>query len=195
MKWNALCFVLALFGSQGVHALAIQVHDPAGKPLATVMVSRKPVQAANVDRSDNGYAQSGTMQQAFFELTRFTDGAGRVDIPVADHPWLVRLRKPGFKDQLIPAADIGNKPVVMLPETDAAALAEQRPANSWASTIDFGDADLKKEFLLHCNFCHQQGAALLRQDRSEAEWRKAMKPPSPLTAFSMANPSRCGQPR
>jgi streptogramin lyase len=60
-------------------------------------------------------------------------------------------------------------------ETDATALAEQRPGNAWSSTIDFGDENLKKEFMLQCNFCHQQGSALLRRNRPAAEWDEVIK--------------------
>jgi streptogramin lyase len=170
-----LFVLLTLIAAPWAGAVSLSVKDPSGKALSTVMVSRQPVQAAQVDKSDNGYAASGTPQQAFFELTRFTDLAGRVEIPAADHPWKLRLRKPGFKDLAVNAAEIGNKPLVMAQETDVAALAAQQPANAWASTIDFGDADLKKEFLLQCNFCHQQGGAALRKDRSEEEWKAAIK--------------------
>ena len=41
-------------------AATVRVTDVAGKPLATVMVSRQPVNRAPVDTSDNGYAASGT---------------------------------------------------------------------------------------------------------------------------------------
>ena len=170
---SALAVTLGLLTSQ-THALPVTVQDSAGKPLPTVMVSRQPVKPANVDKSDNGYAASGAPQQAFFEVARFTDVAGRTDIPAAEHPWQIRLRKPGFKDLTVASTDMG-KPLVMLPETDAAALAAQQPANAWASTLDFGDANLKKEFLLQCNFCHQQGSALLRRDRSAEDWAATMK--------------------
>ena len=165
--------VFNLLASQAL-AASIVVQDSAGKPLPTVMVSRQPVKPANVDKSDHGYPASGTPQQAFFEMARFTDAAGRTDLPAADHPWQIRLRKPGFKD-LIVADDKLGKPLLMQPETDAAALAAQQPANAWASTIDFGDANLKKEFLLQCNFCHQQGSALLRRDRTAEDWASTMK--------------------
>jgi streptogramin lyase len=156
-------------------ALTISVSDPTGKPLPTVMVSRQPVKAAAVDTSDNGYPAHGKTQQAYMELARFTDAHGRVDIPAADHAWQIRLRKPGFQDVTVAAADVGKKALVMTPETDLAALAAQQPANAWSSTIDFGDENLKKEFMLQCNFCHQQGGALLRRDRSADEWRAAIK--------------------
>ncbi len=156
-------------------AVTIRVNDPSGKPVPTVMVSRQPVKPATVDMSDNGYPAHGKTQQAFVEFVRFTDAAGRADIPAADHAWKIRLRKPGFQDLSILASEIGNKALVMAPERDAAALAAQQPANAWSSTIDFGDENLKKEFMLQCNFCHQQGGALLRRDRSTEEWQAAIK--------------------
>ena len=162
---HARLFALAvLIGSNAV-AVPVTVRDPEGKPIATVMVSRQPVKPAAVDTSDNGYPASGKPQQAFIELARFTDAAGKADIPPADHPWKIRLRRPGYQDLTVPSNAL-DKPLVMKPETDPAALAAQQPANAWSSTIDFGDADLKKEFMLQCNFCHQQGGVLLRRDRS-----------------------------
>jgi streptogramin lyase len=161
--------------AEQANAVVITVNDPSGKPVPTVMVSRQPVKAAMVDTSDNGYPASGKTQQALFELARFTDASGRTDIPEADHPWKIRLRKPGYQDQTILASELGVKSLVMTPERDPAALAEQQPANAWSSTIDFGDDNLKKEFMLQCNFCHQQGGALLRRERSAEEWHAAIK--------------------
>ena len=173
---NALHTLLtaAAFVTGAALAAPITVVDSAGKPLATVMVSRQPVKPATIDTSDNGYPASGTPQQAYIEITRFTDSAGRVDIPPADHPWQLRLRKPGYQDRIVAPADLKGK-LAMNAETDAAALAEQRPGNAWSSTIDFGDENLKKEFMLQCNFCHQQGSALLRRNRPAAEWDEVIK--------------------
>lgn len=165
--------LLSLF-SLHLQAAPVQVVDAKGKPLATVMVSRQPVKAAVVDTSDNGYAPAGKLQQAFVEVTRFTDAQGRTDIPAADYPWKLRLRKAGLKDREIPSAEAA-KPVVMQTETDPAALAAQRPSNAWTSTLDFGNAELKKEFMLQCNYCHQQGGALLRRERSADEWKEAIQ--------------------
>lgn len=167
-------FALAALVAVNAFAVPVSVKDPSGKPLATVMVSRQPVKPADVDTSDNGYPASGKPQQAFFELARFTDAAGQTDIPPADHPWKIRLRRPGYQDLTV-ASNALDKPLVMKPETDPAALAAQQPANAWSSTIDFGDANLKKEFMLQCNFCHQQGGVLLRRDRSAEEWDVAIK--------------------
>lgn len=171
--WAATAAAGLLAGQ--ANAVTITVNDPSGKPLSTVMVSRQPVQAAVVDTSDNGYPASGKMQQAYLEFARFTDAAGRADIPAADHPWKIRLRKPGYQDRTVLAPELGSKALVMTPEHDAAALAAQQPANAWSSTIDFGDDNLKKEFMLQCNFCHQQGGALLRRERPADEWRAAIQ--------------------
>ena len=169
---------LALIAAHGLlanaHAVPISVTDASGKPMATVMVSRQPVKPAVVDTSDNGYAASGKLQQARFEIARFTDAAGRVDLPADEHPWQIRLRKPGYQDRTI-ASDALAKPLIMSAEVDLTALAMQQPANAWASTIDFGDSDMKKEFMLQCNFCHQQGSALLRRDRSAQDWEATIK--------------------
>jgi streptogramin lyase len=156
-------------------AVTIRVNDPSGKPVPTVMVSRQPVKPAVVDMSDNGYPAHGKTQQAFVEWVRFTDAAGRAEIPAAEHEWKIRLRKPGFQDLTVPATELKAKALVMVPERDAAALAAQQPANAWSSTIDFGDENLKKEFMLQCNFCHQQGGVLLRRDRTTEEWQAAIK--------------------
>jgi streptogramin lyase len=173
---NALHTLLAAAACAAGAALAapITVVDAAGKPLATVMVSRQPVKPAAIDTSDNGYPASGKPQQAYIEITRFTDSAGRVDIPPAEHPWQIRLRKPGYQDRILAPAELKGK-LAMNVETDATALAEQRPGNAWSSTIDFGDENLKKEFMLQCNFCHQQGSALLRRNRPAAEWDEVIK--------------------
>lgn len=165
LAWPAACAL----------ADPVRIVDAAGKPLPTVMVSRQPLAPATVDSSDNGYPASGKPQQAWFEITRFSDGSGRVEMPAAEHAWQLRLRKPGYKDRVIPAAAAFAAPLVLEQEADPAALAAQKPSNAWTATLDFGDDNLKKEFLLHCNFCHQQGGVLLRRERSEAEWREAVK--------------------
>lgn len=167
-------FVWMTLATLQAHAAPVQVVDAQGKPLATVMVSRQPVKAAAIDTSDNGYAPSGVSQQAYLEITRFTDAQGRTDIAAASHPWQLRLRKAGYQDRTVSAADAA-KPLVMQKETDPAALAAQRPSNAWTSTLDFGNADLKKEFMLQCNYCHQQGGALLRRERSAGEWKDAIQ--------------------
>jgi streptogramin lyase len=175
MGFKKIILALAVAGSMSALADPVSVVDANGKPLATVMVSRQPVNVAAIDTSDNGYPANGKPQRAIFEVTRFTDVGGRTDIPADSHPWHIRLRKPGYQDRMVAADELRSQPLVMVRETDPAALAAQRPSNAWTSTIDFGDENLKKEFLLHCNFCHQQGGVILRRERSAEEWQAAVK--------------------
>ena len=153
------------------HAADFQIQGPDGKALPLVMVTSAPTQAAAIDTSDNGYATSGKLQQGTFEFTGFTDATGHVQLPNTPADYRIRLRKPGFKDQLIEPAQLA-KPGVwrMQAETDSKALAEQRPSNAWTSTLLAGRDDLRKEFLAQCGFCHQQGSAFLRHERSAEEW-------------------------
>ena len=113
---NALHTLLAAAACAAGAALAapITVVDSAGKPLPTVMVSRQPVKPAAIDASDNGYPASGKPQQAYIEITRFTDSAGRVDIPPAEHPWQVRLRKPGYQDRIVAPAELKGEAMRLL---------------------------------------------------------------------------------
>ena len=153
------------------HAADFTVTGPDGKPLPLVMVTRTTTQSAAIDDSDNGYAASGKLQQGTFEHTRFSDAQGRVRLPDAPGDFRVRLRKPGYQDALIEPTALG-KPASwrMVVESDPKALAEQRPSNAWTSTLLAGRDDLRKEFMAQCGFCHQQGSAFLRRDRSAAEW-------------------------
>lgn len=167
----------ALAALQG-QALTLNVSDPDGKPLGVVMVTQTPPKPAVVDSSDHGYPASGKPQQALFETTRFTDAHGAVDLPDAAGEFRLRLRKPGFKDLNIRSGDLGKKPALTLVvETDPKALAEQRPSNAWTATLVQGipDTEVRKQFLLQCGFCHQQGSAFLRRDRTAQEWSEAMK--------------------
>jgi streptogramin lyase len=153
------------------HAADFTVTGPDGKPLPLVMVTRTTTQSAAIDDSDNGYAASGKLQQGTFEHTRFSDAQGRVRLPDAPGDYRVRLRKPGYQDALIEPTALG-KPASwrMAVESDPKALAEQRPSNAWTSTLLAGRDDLRKEFMAQCGFCHQQGSAFLRRDRSATEW-------------------------
>jgi streptogramin lyase len=161
-----------------VQALTIQVQDSDARPLGLVMVTRLPADPTRTDASDNGYPASGLRQQGQFEHTGFTDARGSVSLPDVPGPFRVRLRKPGFKDLSVASRELGaGKPLTLLAETDAKALAEQRPSNAWTATLTQGipDPEVRKEFLLHCGFCHQQGSAFLRRDRSAEEWSSAVK--------------------
>ena len=170
-----LATLLLILTCKFAMALSISVIDANGKPVPTAMVSRVPVALAPVDTSDNGYATSGKPQQGWYEVHQFTNTAGSVDISPADHPWSLVIKKPGFRSLKLDASALGKKPLVLERETDAMELAAQKPSNAWTATIDFGDVNLKKEFLLQCGFCHQQGSAFLRRERTADEWRVAIK--------------------
>lgn len=167
--WSTLA-LLAGF-SLAPWAADFTVTGPDGKPLALAMVTRTAVQSATIDASDNDYPASGLLQQGVFEHTRFSDAQGRVALPDAPGAYRVRLRKPGYRDRVI-EPDALARPAAwrMEPETDPKALAEQRPSNAWTSTLLPGRDELRKEFMAQCGFCHQQGSAFLRRERSAQEW-------------------------
>ncbi len=168
----------ALTLSASVHALDLQVRGEDGRPVGLVMVTLAPEAPAKVDDSDNGYPASGKPQQARFEHTRFTDARGAATLPGVDWPWTLHLRKPGYQELRLSGKEMAKKPVLTLKvEHDVRALAEQRPSNAWTATLEqaIPDANLRKEFLLHCGFCHQQGSTFLRRERSESEWESTIK--------------------
>ncbi len=159
-------------------ALNLQVLGPDGQPLGLVMVTQAPMKPALVDTSDHGYSASGKQQQALFETTRFTDLRGSVDLPGAKGEFRLRLRKPGYKDLNVALGDLSaNGRLKMMAEADPRALAEQRPSNAWTATLVQGipDPEVRKQFLLHCGFCHQQGSAFLRRDRTAQEWSESIQ--------------------
>lgn len=172
-QWSTLA-LLAGF-SLAPWAADFTVTGPDGKPLALAMVTRTAVQSATIDASDNDYPASGLLQHGVFEHTRFSDARGRVSLPDAPGAYRVRLRKPGYRDRLIePNALAQPAAWRMEPETDPKALAEQRPSNAWTSTLLPGRDELRKEFMAQCGFCHQQGSAFLRRERSAQEWEETI---------------------
>jgi streptogramin lyase len=172
-QWSTLA-LLAGF-SLTPWAADFTVTGPDGKPLALAMVTRTAVQSVTIDASDNDYPASGLLQQGVFEHTRFSDAQGRVSLPDAPGAYRVRLRKPGYRDRVI-EPDALARPAAwrMEPETDPKALAEQRPSNAWTSTLLSGRDELRKEFMAQCGFCHQQGSAFLRRERSAQEWEETI---------------------
>lgn len=174
---TVLAALMAL-SSAAAHAVKVQVRGDDGKPLGLVMVSMVPDPPVRADESDNGYPASGKPQQGAFEHTRFTDALGEATLPDTGESFSLRLRKPGFKDLKLSATQLGAQPVVTLVrEVDARALAGQRPSNAWTSTLDkaIADESVRKEFMLQCAFCHQQGSPFLRRERSAQEWDTAIQ--------------------
>ena len=159
-------------------ALNLTVETQDGKPLDVVMVTATPLNPPKISTADNGYAPSGQLQDGRFEQTGFTDTSGALNLTEPEGAFTLRLRKPGFKDLKIESTDaIAKGRFTMQPETDARALAEQRPSNAWTATLVQGipDPAMRKAFTLQCGFCHQQGSSFLNRDRSPQEWDTAIQ--------------------
>jgi virginiamycin B lyase len=174
MQSNKICTMLmAGFGlllAAPASALNLTVTNEAGQPLASVMVR---AQSVNVSAPANWHGKEGdrTSGKVQPEFTWFTNAAGWLNTP-APYPQLrLQLRSPGYQslsvDKIAGNASLSLK---LKRETDPAALAASRPANAWFSQLDLGDETLKKHFALQCAFCHQQGNAFLRAERSPEQW-------------------------
>ena len=154
-------------------AVTLVVNDPAGQPLATVMVRERPADGPNLDTSDDGYPAPGVANTVVPEITRFSDAAGRVEFAERSEPMEYLVRKPGYQDLAItlpPGATEAS--VILQPETDPVKRAEAQPASSWLGALDLGDRDTKLHFQTQCTFCHQQGNAFIRMERTPDEWRE-----------------------
>ncbi|WP_296223955.1 virginiamycin B lyase family protein [Ralstonia sp. UBA689] len=169
-KW-ILPSALLLGAMRAASAAQVQVVDAAGVPVPTVMLRVFPVKSPGLPNGDGGYPPSGQPFQAWKETTVFTDAQGRATLPddTPDFPQQVRLRKPGYQELTLPLASSGSVLKIQR-ETDPARLAEARPANAWLGSLDLGDPSLKLRYQTQCTFCHQQGNAFVRRERSEAEW-------------------------
>ena len=157
-------------------ATTVTVNDPSGQPLATVMVRERRADGPNLDASDNGYQAPGVTRVVSPEITRFTDAAGRVAFADRSEPTEYLVRRPGFQDLAIkPPVGQRELAVTLVPETDPVKLAEAKPASSWLGALDLGDAGTKLHFQLQCTFCHQQGNAFIRMERTPDEWRDIIR--------------------
>ena len=166
----ALALLATMLGTLS-SATTLVVTDPAGQPLAIAMVRERPAGGPNLDTSDNGYQAPGVARTVAPEVTRFTDAAGRVEFADRSAPMHYLVRKPGYQDQLVEPSSVQSELAVTLqPETDPVKLAEARPASSWLGALDVGDRETKLHFQLQCAFCHQQGNAFIRIERTPEEW-------------------------
>ncbi|MEO8839877.1 MAG: hypothetical protein ABI351_14335 [Herbaspirillum sp.] len=156
-------------------AVEITVTSPSGQALATVMVTQTLAHPNPPDTSDGGYQQPGRAHHTDIEKSVFTDAAGLVQLPPRDGATVYRLRKPGFQDQLINAsAGQATLKATLQPETDLARLAAAKPASSWLGALNIGTVDAKRQFQMQCGFCHQQGSAMTRRERSPEEWHNTI---------------------
>jgi virginiamycin B lyase len=157
-------------------AATLTVTDTAGQPLATVMAREVAAAPRPLDKSDHGYPAPGKANTVDVDITRFTDAAGRARWVDRGAAVKLLLRKPGYRDATVEVA-AGQAAVgaVLQRETDAFKLAEAKPANVWLGALDLGDVQRKQHFQLQCGFCHQQGNAFLRRERSADEWSAAIQ--------------------
>ncbi len=168
--------LLALALAAPVSATTLTVTDPAGQPLATVMVRERRADGPGLDTSDDGYPRPGVAHVVEPEITRFSDASARVEFADRNEPMEYLVRKPGFQDLAIrPPLGTRELPVTLVPETDPLKLAEARPASSWLGVLDLGDHETKLHFQTQCTFCHQQGNAFIRMERTPDEWSAIIK--------------------
>lgn len=167
-------FALALCSSVTIvsQAVVLSVTDSSGAPVVSAMVTQTVVNPAPRDISDNGYQQPGKPRKTETETTAFTSHAGTVHMPDVALEMNYRIRKPGYKDEVVRVSpDRKTISVRLDEETDPFKDAESKPANAWLGALDIGDANAKKHFQMQCGFCHQQGNAFTRAERSPEEWR------------------------
>jgi streptogramin lyase len=160
--------LLALFATLPASGTTLYVTDARGQPLATTMVRERPAAGPQLDTSDDGYQAPGVARTVMPEVTRYTDAAGRAEFLDRAEPAHYLLRRPGYQDLLLDTPPA--QAVALQPETDPVKLAEARPASSWLGALDLGDRDTKLHFQLQCAFCHQQGNAFIRGERTPQEW-------------------------
>jgi streptogramin lyase len=171
----ALCGTLAAAAAPA-GAATLTVTDSAGAPLATAMVREVAAAPRARDTADNGYPAPGRANIVDIDLTRFTDARGQARWPDRGAAVKYLVRKPGYRDASVEAAaGQATLRVTLERETDPLRLAEAKPANVWLGALDLGDEPRKKHFMLQCAFCHQQGNAFLRRERSAAEWHDAIQ--------------------
>ena len=176
MKIHRLAVALAgIAAAAAASSATLTVTDTSGQPLATAMVREVAATPRQRDSSDNGYPAPGRVNTVDIDITRFTNAAGRATWPERKVAVTYLVRKPGYRDASVTAvAGQVALSVGLERETDPLKLAEAKPANVWLGALDLGDAQRKLHFLLQCGFCHQQGNAFLRLERSSQDWRNAI---------------------
>ena len=175
MRRISLSFI-SLAMAASVHAEPrITVLDQYQQAIATAMISRSWDDAPVQDLSDNGYSPHGVKNQIALEHNRFSDANGQAVFGLGDlkaSSVSYRIRKPGYRDQTVRQQDPNSELTVVLEKVESAEeLAQAKPSNVWINAMDFeGDIELKKHFQLNCAFCHQQGSAFMRNERSPEQW-------------------------
>jgi hypothetical protein len=170
LRHLSIALLLIPFSTQSF-AITLTVTDPAGQPLATVMVRERPADGPQLDTSDNGYPAPGVARTVAPEITRFSDAAGHVEFAGRNALMEYLVRKPGHQDLAVkPPLATRELNVTLVPETDPVRLAEAKPASAWLGALDLGDRDTRLHFQTQCTFCHQQGNSFIRMERTPDEW-------------------------
>ncbi len=169
------CSILASLAiTSSSFANTITVTSESGEPLPQVMVMQTPVNGFNLDTSDKGYPPEKVLNHANMVFTLFTDSNGQVTFDTYNTEKVrIRLRYPDHQDVTTEIMGNEDKTFIMPVITDALALAESRPANTWLSALNLSeDAALKKHYIMQCGFCHQQGSHFFRRPRPEENWQE-----------------------
>ena len=170
LRYLSITLVLMACGAPSF-ATQLTVTDPAGQPLATVMVRERPADGPQLDTSDDGYPAPGVARTVAPEVTRFSDATGRAEFAERDASMEYLVRKPGYQDLAIkPTVETRELNVTLVPETDPIRLAEAKPASARLGALDLGDRDTKLHFQTQCTFCHQQGNSFIRMERTPEAW-------------------------
>ncbi len=143
----------------GAAELAGRLAGPDGAPIVGARVT-----------AERGDPARGT--------TVFSDADGRFSIEgLAPGEWELRVRRIGWRDlkhaASAPASDVA---LALTPETDAAAVAEQLPANRWFALFldQIEDEGQREQFVRQCTYCHQQGNEATRVPREDWQWEKVL---------------------
>ncbi|MGI9432303.1 MAG: carboxypeptidase regulatory-like domain-containing protein [Myxococcota bacterium] len=151
--------VLSSPGGAGAETLSGSVRSTDGTPVVGARVT-----------AERGEPARGT--------TVFSDVEGRFAVPgLAPGAWDVRVRRIGWRDARQDAAIPGGElALVLAPETDPAALAEQLPANRWFALFleQIDEPTHREQFVRQCTYCHQQGNAATRVPREDWQWEKVL---------------------
>ncbi len=155
-------------------ALGVQASVPEGPFFyGTITDEKAPVAGAMVTFYHGNPVHS---------LTVFSDEQGRFLTPALSwqEGYSMRVRRVGWKDlrqqDLKAKAEGTQLKLTLKREKDFAKVAQVLPGNYWMDLVlaEFDDDDLKNEFKQQCTYCHQQGSAMTRVERSREEWQEVI---------------------